>query len=86
MDFEPSDKVKRLQTKVRDFMDEHVYPAEKIFEEQLNAQPSRWQIPPIMEELKAKARTAGLWSVKPVRRRSPPPVRNRSWPRNPIDA
>src|SRR6476646_1991427 len=63
MDFEPSDKVKRLQTKVRDFMDEHVYPAEKIFEEQLNAQPSRWQIPPIMEELKRKARAAGLWNL-----------------------
>src|ERR1044072_5711297 len=63
MDFEPSDKVKRLQTKVRDFMDEHVYPAEKIFEEQLNAQPSRWQIPPVMEELKKKARAAGLWNL-----------------------
>src|ERR671927_262225 len=63
MDFEPSDKVKRLQKKVRDFMDEHVYLAEKIFEEQLNAQPSRWQIPPIMEELKQKARAAGLWNL-----------------------
>src|SRR5689334_15068568 len=63
MDFEPSEKVKRLQKKVRDFMDEHVYPAEKIFEEQLNAQPSRWQIPPVMEELKKKARAAGLWNL-----------------------
>src|ERR1044071_1870615 len=59
MECEPSDKVKRLQTKVRDFMDDHVYPAEKIFEEQLNAQPSRWQIPPGMEELKKKARAEG---------------------------
>src|SRR5215468_3420041 len=63
MNFEPSDKVKRLQAKVRDFMNEHVYPAEKVFEEQLNAQPSRWQIPPIMEELKKKARAAGLWNL-----------------------
>src|SRR5689334_18164679 len=63
MDFESSDKVKRLQKKVRDFMDEHVYPAEKIFEEQLNGQQSRWQIPPIMEELKQKARAAGLWNL-----------------------
>src|ERR1043166_3551479 len=63
MDFEPSDKVKPLQTKVRDFMDDHVYPAEKIFEEQLNAQPSRWQIPPVMEELKKKARAEGLWNL-----------------------
>src|SRR5215468_10371553 len=63
MNFEPSDKVKRLQAKVRDFMNEHVYPAEKVFEEQLNAQPSRWQIPPIMEELKPKAHAAGLWNL-----------------------
>src|SRR5437660_8941546 len=63
MDFEPSDKVKRLEAKLRDFMDEHIYPAEKIFEQQLNAQPSRWQIPPIMEELKSKARAAGLWNL-----------------------
>ena len=63
MDFEASDKVKRLQAQVRQFMDEHVYPAEKIFEDQLNAQPSRWQIPPIMEELKKKARAAGLWNL-----------------------
>src|SRR5215472_8185666 len=63
MNFEPSDKVKRLQAKVRDFMDEHVYPAEKVFEEQLDVQPSRWQIPPIMEELKKKARAGGLWNL-----------------------
>src|SRR5205807_13403 len=37
--------------------------AEKIFEQQLNEPPSRWQIPPIMEELKQKARAAGLWNL-----------------------
>src|SRR5205814_3165948 len=63
MDLEPSDKVKRLQGRVRAFMDEDVYPAEKIFEQQLNEQPSRWQIPPVMEALKAKARAAGLWNL-----------------------
>src|SRR5947209_5410662 len=63
MDFESSEKVKRLEAKVRAFMEEHVYPAEKIFEQQLNEQPSRWQIPPIMEELKQKARAAGLWNL-----------------------
>ena len=63
MEFEPSEKVKRLEAKLRAFMDEHVYPAEKIFEQQLNEQPSRWQIPPIMEELKQKARAAGLWNL-----------------------
>src|SRR5262249_46590394 len=58
-----SDKVRYLQAKVQDFMAAHVYPAEKVFEEQLSAAPSRWQIPPIMEELKAKARAAGLWNL-----------------------
>src|ERR1700704_5853023 len=63
MDFEPSDKVKRLEARVREFVDREVYPAEAGFERQLNEAPSRWQIPPVMEELKAKARAAGLWNL-----------------------
>src|SRR5213079_757301 len=63
MDFEPSDKVKRLSAQVREFMEREVYPAEPVFERQLNEAPSRWQIPPVMEELKAKARAAGLWNL-----------------------
>src|SRR5437763_9655336 len=63
MDFEPSDKVKRLSAQVREFMEREVYPAEPVFERQLNEAPSRWQIPPIMEELKAKARAAGMWNL-----------------------
>src|SRR5689334_11540990 len=63
MDFEPSDKVKRLSAQVREFMDREIYPAEAVFERQLNEQPSRWQVPPIMEELKAKAKAAGLWNL-----------------------
>src|SRR5438477_3408211 len=63
MDFEPSDKVKRLSAQVREFMEREVYPAERVFERQLNEAPSRWQIPRILEELKAKARAAGLWNL-----------------------
>src|SRR5271154_5904722 len=63
MDFEVSPKVERLRARLLDFMAAHVYPAEKLFERQLNEAPSRWQIPPIMEELKAKARDAGLWNL-----------------------
>src|SRR5690348_12589854 len=63
MDFEPSDKVRRLSAQVREFMEREVYPAEAVFERQLNEAPSRWQIPPIMEELKAKARERGLWNL-----------------------
>ncbi len=63
MDFEPSDKVKRLSAQVQEFMDREVYQAEPVFERQLAEAPDRWQIPPIMEELKAKARAAGLWNL-----------------------
>src|SRR6202051_4534413 len=63
MDFEPSEKVKRLEAQVRAFVEREVYPAEAVFERQLAEAPSRWQIPPVMEELKAKARAAGLWNL-----------------------
>jgi len=63
MDFEPSDKVKRLSAQVQAFMDAHVYPAEAVFERQMAEAADRWQIPPVMEELKAKARAEGLWNL-----------------------
>jgi acyl-CoA dehydrogenase len=63
MDFEPSDKVKHLEAQVRNFMEHEIYPAEAVFERQLNGAPSRWQIPPVLEEVKRKARAAGLWNL-----------------------
>jgi acyl-CoA dehydrogenase len=63
MDFDLSPKVQRLQAQVIDFMQREVYPAEPVFERQLAEAPSRWQIPPIMEELKKKARAEGLWNL-----------------------
>jgi len=63
MDFETSPKVKRLQARLLDFMAREVYPAEQVFERELNQAPSRWQIPPVMEELKRKARAEGLWNL-----------------------
>ncbi|PWA12479.1 acyl-CoA dehydrogenase [Pueribacillus theae] len=63
MYFEYSDKVKDLQKKVTEFMEEYVYPNEKTYEAQLNAGDSRWVAPPIMEELKEKAKKAGLWNL-----------------------
>jgi acyl-CoA dehydrogenase len=62
MDFEPSAKVRELSEKLRGFMAHEVYPAERIWEEQLAA-ADRWQPPPILEELKRKARAAGLWNL-----------------------
>jgi acyl-CoA dehydrogenase len=63
MDFDHSPKVKTLQKRVQDFMDEYIYPHEETYVTQLNTQGDRWQIPPIMEELKAKAKVAGLWNL-----------------------
>lgn len=64
MNFEYSDKVKELQKKVISFMEEHVYPNEKVFTQQLNMQESRWSdYPTIMHELKEKAKKEGLWNL-----------------------
>ncbi|RVU38093.1 acyl-CoA dehydrogenase [Hwanghaeella grinnelliae] len=61
--FETTERATKLANKLTAFMDEHVYPAEAVFEEQLESQGDRWQVPPIMEDLKAKAREAGLWNL-----------------------
>ncbi|MFQ5971423.1 MAG: acyl-CoA dehydrogenase family protein [Alphaproteobacteria bacterium] len=61
--FEPSSRAAELNRQVTEFMNEHVYPAEAVFAEQHAAQADRWQTPPIIEELKAKARAAGLWNL-----------------------
>ncbi|MEH6402245.1 MAG: acyl-CoA dehydrogenase family protein [Sneathiella sp.] len=62
MNFEYSDKVKDLQARVQAFMDEHVYPNEDVFEEQVN-EGDRWEPTAIIEELKAKAKEVGLWNL-----------------------
>ena len=61
MDFDYSDKVKALQERVSAFMDAQVYPNEAKIEAQIAA--ARWQPPPLMEEIKAAARKAGLWNL-----------------------
>jgi len=63
LEFEYSDKTKQLMAKLNAFMDEHVYPNEAAFYRQHDELPDRWQIPPMMEELKAKARKAALWNL-----------------------
>ncbi len=62
MDFEYSDKVKALQEKLTAFMEEHIYPNEKTFFAQID-EGERWQPVPIVEELKPKAKAAGLWNL-----------------------
>ncbi|MBI4587707.1 MAG: acyl-CoA dehydrogenase family protein [Candidatus Rokubacteria bacterium] len=63
MDFEYSKRTKMYMEQLTDFMDRDIYPNEKTFVDQLNSQPTRWQVPPIMEELKARARERGLWNL-----------------------
>ena len=63
MNFDYSEKVRELRARLEAFMDEHVYPNEKVFEEQLEAAENRWTVPQIMEELKAEAKEAGLWNL-----------------------
>jgi len=62
MDFEFSPKVKDLQKRVTAFMEEHVYRSESKYQEHC-AGPDRWQSVPVIEELKPKARAAGLWNL-----------------------
>jgi acyl-CoA dehydrogenase len=62
MHFEFSDKVKALQKQVQAFMDEHVYPNEQRFLNEAEA-GDRWQPSRVIEELKPKARAAGLWNL-----------------------
>ena len=62
MHFEYSDKVKALQKKLLAFMDEHIYPNEELYHRQIN-EGDRWQPTAIIEELKPKARAAGLWNL-----------------------
>jgi acyl-CoA dehydrogenase len=64
MVFELSERAEKLRRRVEEFMREYVYPAEAVYEQQLKAQPDRWgYIPPIIEELKARAKKEGLWNL-----------------------
>ena len=62
MDFDYSPKVIELQDRLRVFMDAHVYPVEQRFDDEVG-QGDRWQPTRLIEELKAKAKAAGLWNL-----------------------
>ena len=63
MDFDFSDKSAQLQRRLQAFMDEHVYPAEHEHERQRATSGNRFATLPLVEELKDKARAAGLWNL-----------------------
>jgi acyl-CoA dehydrogenase len=62
MDFEYSDEVKKLSAPSV-LMDEHIYPNEGRFEEDLAAAANRWQAPSVVEKLKPNAKAAHLWNL-----------------------
>jgi acyl-CoA dehydrogenase len=62
MDFQHSDRARELQERIAGFMDRHIYPAEHLYDEQ-TAGAGRYDNPPVVEELKAKARKEGLWNL-----------------------
>lgn len=58
-----SERSTQLQTQLVGFMDSYVYPAEHVYRAWVDNAQERWSVPPIMEELKSKARQAGLWNL-----------------------
>ncbi|GAA6172521.1 acyl-CoA dehydrogenase family protein [Colwellia sp. KU-HH00111] len=61
MNFEHTEKVNALVAKLRDFMNEHIYPNEALFEQQVALDP--WSTGPLTEQLKLAAKAAGLWNL-----------------------
>ena len=62
MQFEHSEKVQELIQKVDQFLTDNLYPVEEEIQEYIDNASDRWTIPPLLEELKAKAKSEGLWN------------------------
>ena len=80
MNFDYSDKVKSMQTRLLAFMEEHIYPNEDRFHREIaenRAKGNAWIPTAIVEELKPKAREAGLWNLfLPHSKRAPEGLSN----------
>jgi acyl-CoA dehydrogenase len=66
MDFAYDARTEQLRGQLLGFMDSHVYPAEKVFAEQVAEAAAAgriWERPPVIDELKAEARSRGLWNL-----------------------
>jgi acyl-CoA dehydrogenase len=61
--FTVSDRARRYQQDLLEFMDEHVYPAEAVYAEQMRESGDPHHHPPVIEELKIQARKRGLWNL-----------------------
>ena len=80
MNFDYTDKVKTLQARLIAFMDEHIYPNEKRFFQEIadnRAKGNAWVPTKLIEELKPLARKAGLWNLfLPHSKRAPEGLSN----------
>ncbi|HET9874470.1 MAG TPA: acyl-CoA dehydrogenase family protein, partial [Mycobacterium sp.] len=61
--FETTDRAKKYQTDLQEFMDSHIYPAEPVYEQQMREAGDPHFQPPIIEELKTEARRRDLWNL-----------------------
>src|SRR5215472_9506245 len=71
-----SERSKELCRRVAEFMEAHVYPAEGIYKRQVDEAKDRWDVPSVMNELKAKAKAAGLWNMFLPRKHYPEALTN----------
>jgi acyl-CoA dehydrogenase len=63
MDFAFGPRIEELRKELLAFMDDHVYPAERTYRDQVEASGDPHTHPPVMEELKKEARARGLWNL-----------------------
>ena len=63
MDFNHTQKVVDLMDRLNAFMDEHIYPNEEAYREHFKTTDNLWKSPPLMDDLKEKAKNAGLWNL-----------------------
>src|SRR5205814_7793342 len=71
-----SERSIELCRSVSEFMEKHVYPAEAVYKRELDEAKDRWDVPPVMNELKAKAKSAGLWNMFLPRKHYPEGLTN----------
>ena len=63
MDFAYSQRVEELRTRLLTFMEEAVYPAEAVYQREMEESGNPHHHPPVIEELKVEARSRGLWNL-----------------------
>lgn len=61
--FEFSERTRKYQAELLDFMDQHVYPAEAVYEKQMRESGNPHFQPPVIDDLKAEAKARGLWNL-----------------------